>query len=243
MKIDLNATKRDFNSDIVCSEYFKLSKKMVLFDGEEFLINKYFDKNSSILDIGCGAGRLCFALKNLGYKRITGIDFSSKMIKYAKKLNREKKGNIKFKLKNIVNFKTKIKYDNAFFSYNGLMTIPKIDNRINALKNIYNILNNNGLLIFSTHIKELMNIDNFWEKESKNWEINKQNPELNELGDIKYPDKFSLFLHIPSEEEIKYMINQTNFKLVASYEKNALTSINNKNEKTSNCKYYVLQRI
>lgn len=42
--------------------------------------------NSSILDVGCGYGRLCHELNELGYKNVVGIDMSDKMIQEGRNL-------------------------------------------------------------------------------------------------------------------------------------------------------------
>lgn len=41
---------------------------------------KFVPITSSILDIGCGYGRLCHELNELGYKNVVGIDMSPRMI-------------------------------------------------------------------------------------------------------------------------------------------------------------------
>lgn len=46
--------------------------------------NKYVNKKSHILDIGCGYGRTLNELYENGYENLLGIDFSEKMIKRGK---------------------------------------------------------------------------------------------------------------------------------------------------------------
>ena len=46
---------------------------------------KYVERNSAILDVGCGYGRTLDELYHNGYQNLTGIDFSSGMIKRGKK--------------------------------------------------------------------------------------------------------------------------------------------------------------
>jgi ubiquinone/menaquinone biosynthesis C-methylase UbiE len=41
-------------------------------------------KDASILDFGCGYGRLCAELADAGYQRVQGIDFSHEMIRAAR---------------------------------------------------------------------------------------------------------------------------------------------------------------
>lgn len=51
------------------------------FDIEMF--SKYSHKESSILDIGCGYGRICKQLEESGYKHIVGVDSSEILLKRA----------------------------------------------------------------------------------------------------------------------------------------------------------------
>ena len=53
------------------------------------IIDKHFppDKNTSILDIGCGMGFLLLALKRTGYKFICGIDTDDQQVQSCRKKN------------------------------------------------------------------------------------------------------------------------------------------------------------
>jgi len=60
------------------------------------IIRNLIDKDSSVIDVGCGTGRLDFQLADK-CKKVTGIDLSSKNIRVAKKnLQKSKFKNIKF---------------------------------------------------------------------------------------------------------------------------------------------------
>ncbi len=49
------------------------------------LFKTYYNKNSEVLDLGCGNGRLLTFLKEEGYKSYTGLDQSKELLKQAKK--------------------------------------------------------------------------------------------------------------------------------------------------------------
>ena len=59
-------------------------------------IKSVIEEGSSVVDIGCGTGRLCFQLASR-CNEVTGVDLSSKNIKSAgKKLRGKKSSNVKF---------------------------------------------------------------------------------------------------------------------------------------------------
>lgn len=50
-----------------------------LWESDKYVINKYFDRNKSILDVGFGAGRTTFNFYEMGYKNIIGFDSSEEL--------------------------------------------------------------------------------------------------------------------------------------------------------------------
>lgn len=103
--------------------------------------------NLNILDIGCGAGTLSFYLASKGH-HITGIDISQKAIneciKSAKKINLK---NTKFMRASFPEeFVLKKQFDAIIF----IEVIEHTSNDRKALKEIYKLLQPNGILILST---------------------------------------------------------------------------------------------
>ncbi|MBI5403992.1 MAG: class I SAM-dependent methyltransferase [Ignavibacteriae bacterium] len=101
-------------------------------------IKEFIPKGSSLLDAGCGTGRLCFGLQGI-CKRIDGVDASEKNILTAKNnLKRQPHDNITFYNSDIKSFlekkEIKDKYDFAVLSY----VIHEISERKRA--NILNLL-------------------------------------------------------------------------------------------------------
>jgi ubiquinone/menaquinone biosynthesis C-methylase UbiE len=124
-------------------------KQTSLLPEEHFILEKFktliFGK--SVLDIGCGGGRTTKALNALT-KDYTGIDYSTNMIEAC----REKYKAIKFvhcDASNMSIFNDK-KYDFVLFSFNGIDCMSH-GKRLKALKEIYRVLKNDGVLAFSTH--------------------------------------------------------------------------------------------
>lgn len=112
-------------------------------------INKYVKKSSKILDIGCGVGTLDFYFANKG-NNVLGIDISSNAIRNARKnaeaLNQK---NAKFE---IAKFPDKIqdgKFDFIIFTE----VIEHLEDDDRALREIYKLLNKNGIVLISTPSK------------------------------------------------------------------------------------------
>ncbi len=102
------------------------------------------DKNSKILDVGCGDGRFLGLLEENGFKNLYGLDYSEKAIKFANIfLN-----NSNLVISNISN----APFEKNFFDYIFLIeTLEHLPfNKINkSLSNINDILKKNGYLILT----------------------------------------------------------------------------------------------
>ncbi|AMC10859.1 hypothetical protein Lupro_06205 [Lutibacter profundi] len=111
----------------------------------ELLLQKIAKNNNvkSIIDIGCGEGRLsrelCLKFPNV---KVTGVDYSNRPIQLAKALNYEL--DIEFITANIIEDKLPQKYHVATLMEVYEHIEPK--NAEQFLKGVYNILENNGIL-------------------------------------------------------------------------------------------------
>ena len=98
-----------------------------------------------IMDVGCGGGLVCEPLSRLGAS-VTGIDFVKKNILVAK--NHAKKENLK------INYKCieieKLKGNNKFDVILVLEVIEHLNDWKSIIPLIKNLLNTNGVVIFST---------------------------------------------------------------------------------------------
>ena len=243
---DMEFIKNEYNSDLLVSEYLRKNREDGLTQSETKIFGQYISKNDKIIDIGCGTGRVCFGLKKMGYNYIYGCDIAPNMIKLAKKENKRLNAHIPFIQQNICKpYKEKNKFDVAIFSFNGLMCIPGYQNRKAAVLNINNILNENGLFIFTCHDRDkILNLAKFFKDEAIRWQNNLQSKNLIEFGDVENPDKFASFLHIPDYSEIKKMLSECNFELLDIIEKYKITDNEHIiKEATGNYFYYIARKI
>ena len=115
------------------------------------LIDKYFTKNSHILDIGCGCGRTSIPLKKLGYN-VSAMDLSSAMISEAKRFAKSYNCEIDFKVMNACELEySDSSFDFVLFSFNGFECVPGIECKIKALNEVKRVLKDDGIFIFSVH--------------------------------------------------------------------------------------------
>ena len=98
------------------------------------IINNHFtNTNLSILEVGCGTGRLTKQLAQ-DFSQIKGIDVEEKYIKYCKKNNQSK--NSFYETKDIRNFQDNTKYDVIIFSWIGLHYQENLDKIITKIESI-----------------------------------------------------------------------------------------------------------
>lgn len=101
-------------------------------------------KEKKILDLGCGYGENDKYCRDLDAKEILGIDISEHMIKIAEKNNADE--NIKYKVMAMEDIsKIKEKFDIVISS----LAFHYVKDYEKLIKDIYNLLNDNGILIFS----------------------------------------------------------------------------------------------
>ena len=243
MKINKDFVKSSIEQDI--NHYFDATINIGLWESEKYAFNKYFNKRDTILDIGCGTGRTTFALFEEGYKNITGLDLSPKMIDEAKKISLNKKNNVEF----IVGDATKLPYQdesfsNIIFSFNGFMQIPSSQLREKTLYEIKRVLKKGGHFIFTTHDRgEDKAFLEFWKNEEKLWRNGKQNPRLFEFGDILSPLSKGTFIHIPTKIEVVKLIEKLDLKLIEDFYRSDLFNESKEVKKFSNeCRFFIVQK-
>ncbi|MBS4535115.1 class I SAM-dependent methyltransferase [Clostridium sp. D2Q-14] len=245
-KINIEFIDKSYEGAI--SNYSNATNEIGIWESEEYVFKKYFEKDKNILDVGCGAGRTTFGLYEKGYTNIIGLDLSKDMISAAKQINKIKKYKIEF----IQGEATSLDFDNnsfdyALFSFNGIMQIPHKTNRIKALKEIRRVLRNNGIFVFTTHDRNKEKIFfEFWDKEKEKWGKELQDERLHEYGDritTSKNEKREIYIHIPSRREVLESLDQAGFKLVEDFYRSDLFIENDKVKKFSGeCRFWIVKK-
>lgn len=245
-QINLEYAENMFNENEAVNRYYKAVSEVGLWASEKKLIERYFNKNKSIIDIGCGVGRTTFNLHNLGYKNIEASDFSIKMIEKAEEINQENNYKIKFLVDNIISTKLQeSSYDFALFSYNGIMQIPGRQNRNKAIKSIEKILKDNGIFIFTTPDRDEVPWKSYWIKEKERWNSNKQNTRLIDFGDVIFKEEQrEFYLHFPIQNEVMSLFNNTGFSLIYSEMRDKIIQEEDiVKDFSANCRFWVMQKL
>lgn len=119
-----------------------------LFPEERKVVERYLgDGEGTVLDIGCGVGRVSHLLDDRGFD-VTGIDVSEPLIEEA----RSRFPEIEFHVCDIRDAPFDAgTFDYVVFSFYGLdYVLPKAE-RVRALREIYRLLKPSGILTFSSH--------------------------------------------------------------------------------------------
>jgi SAM-dependent methyltransferase len=98
-------------------------------------------KNKSVLELGCGPGRITFALADK-VQEIVAIDIDVKSIEAARKTNLH--SNVTFLVENMENFDLKRKFDVILSVGVGYMYLKDLPS---AIRNISHHLNTNGVVL------------------------------------------------------------------------------------------------
>lgn len=243
-KVDVNFIKDSFSGAETVELYKEAVIEVGLWKSEKIVFQKFLQPTDHILDIGCGAGRTTFGLYNLGFHCIEGLDLSEKMILEARR--HDLGDQIPFHVGNATNLNFEDEsFGGVIFSFNGLMQIPKKENRQKALQEINRILEVGGYFIFTTHDRMDSMYLSYWNEEAKRWQKGQQNPRLHEFGDmIIKNDHRELFLHFPTKKEVIQLIHSTGFKLVESQLRSEICEEPEMDETFStNCIFWVIAKL
>ena len=220
-KISINNTKSEYSIKAVVNEYINCVERIGLWESEKIIFSRYINKNDKILDVGCGAGRTTIKLYQAGYQKIIGLDLSDEMIAAAKVIAKDKGLDMEFVVGNACELHYEgNSFDAVIFSFNGLMTVPTIEMRKKAMKEIYRILKPAGKFIFTTHYMDNQQFTAYWTDEKEKWKKGEQDKSLLEYGDLIFskPDAYGgdvvNFVHVPVDGEIEECISQSGFQLI-----------------------------
>lgn len=180
--------------------------------GEQAFVEK-FPAGSSLLDIGCASGRLCFALVQQGYTA-TGIDVAEKQIAQAQQIAAEKEMDVTFLHYEPPTLPFSDTSFAAAFMGNVYCYIPHRTARIAFLEEVARVLYPDGQLFLSQPILDSY-IDNYEPTYDDNYHQFASDYETLEAGDnftLGTPNYIRFFF----EADLKAELNDSPFQLLDS---------------------------
>ena len=199
-------------------EFYTKAVNLGLWNAEKQAFLNYVDKSASILDIGCGTGRIAYGLYRLGYHNVSGVDFCKKEIEIARQITNK---NIKYYVGDISRIKLPETYDTAIMGFNIIVMLP-FYKRNRAIKNIYRHLNSNAILILSTdNRRKDSHYSELWAKTLEAWKKGNKDSRLRKFGEVIYKtDQGEMFFWHPTDEEFVEFVVNNGFIILDDYDIN-----------------------
>ncbi len=210
-KISAATVRADFNDLISVVHYTRAAHELGLWKSERAVIERFFpDRTASLLEAGCGAGRVTLGLWEMGFRHLTAFDFAKELVDQARSLAIERHAEaIRFLHADATKLSAKrdqleAPFRGALFMFNGLMQIPRRKNRRAALSKIHRVCAPGAPLVFTTHDREWSPSERAqWRLETLRWVRGHQDPRLVEFGDRYFEDEAGrTFMHLPDRKEI-----------------------------------------
>jgi len=244
MKAD--KVKHYYMSDKVVDYYARVSHSVGLWHSEKKIFQRVFnDPKASLLEIGCGCGRISFGLGQLGYANLLGFDFSRNMIAKARRLARVLEIGVSFQVADATEmpFSDNL-FDGAIFGFNGLMQIPGRDNRRAALSETFRVIRPGAYFVFTTHEREMAKWKKFWKQERIRWRKGEQGKDLEEYGDRYEPTRLGdLFIHVPAKQDVVEDLKSVGFKIEADVLRSQVSvEPENVREFSDECRFWVARK-
>lgn len=191
--------------------------------------NIAYPEYKKVLDVGCGIGRYCEKLTQLGYS-IQGIDLSQIAIEYARAKTKKNKTGLTYIHQDILDYDTNERYDFILLLY-GTYSTFSLKKRKELLHKLYSLLKNKGIILFDVpnirHFERQKEI-NFWEYFSSS-NLYSEDPFLLLFSINKYPNNILLNRSIYSFSESKKIVS---YEWIKNFEKEEIVKeIENSNFK------------
>lgn len=212
--MEADKVKSYFETAEVVADYARAVDEVGLWESEKAVILPLLEKSARILELGCGAGRIGINLARLGYENVLSTDFSENMVKVANAIIERDGLNMSAQVCDATDIALPdASFDAVIFGFNGLMQIPKAENRLRAMEEIFRVLRRGSKFVFTTHDRKTPRNRNYWLNEEKQWLHGVQDPRLDDFGDIYYKgDHGNIFIHSPSKEEVLESLREAGFE-------------------------------
>tara|TARA_B100001057_G_scaffold251328_1_gene251596 strand:- start:7777 stop:8610 length:834 start_codon:yes stop_codon:yes gene_type:complete len=203
-----------YKGQSVLEHYEEATRRVGAWASEQLVLRQSFpDRQASLLELGCGTGRICLSLWMLGYENLTGTDFAKDMIKRALQAQKERASGVRFAVEDATRLSySEESFHGVIFGFNGLMQIPGRGNRVRAMSEAFRVLKKGGRFVFTTHDRAFPKWKKFWSVEKKKWRSGQQDKSLIDFGDrFEETPRGKLFIHVPAVTEIREDLKKAGF--------------------------------
>lgn len=245
-KVSSKEVLQYYQTKKVLEHYEEATRRIGLWKSEELIFRQAFpSEHGSLLELGCGTGRIAFSLWSLGYEKIWATDFSSKMIRSSLAINSVRRTGIHFEKQDARNMSFEDQsFHGIIFGFNGLMQIPGSQNRSQAMQEVFRLLKPDGKFVFTTHDRSMPKWKKFWLNERKKWRRGLQDAALLEFGDrFEETPKGKLYIHVPEISEIRKALKQIGFVVEQDVLRSKIaTESKLVNEYSDECRFWVARK-
>ncbi|MFP4353313.1 MAG: class I SAM-dependent methyltransferase [Puniceicoccaceae bacterium] len=237
--------RKFYNQDDVVDHYARATAELGLWLSEEKIFQRVFSTGDSILELGCGTGRIAIGLHELGYTKVFATDFAGKMVARARSAAEILGYDIAFGVQDAtdLDFGDAV-FDGAVFGFNGLMHIPGREARKAAMGEIFRVLRPGSWFVFTSHDRHASEHPGFWKAETRRWREGKQDPDLLEFGDrIGGTPWGDLYIHVPEANLIRADLKETGFRVEADVLRSKLADESPAvREFSDECRFWIAQK-
>ncbi len=215
-RVTESEVKNWFELESVLAHYEAATINLGLWNSEERVLRRVFRPEETLLEVGCGTGRISLGLWELGYRRVLGTDFSRAMVSKARELVGKLEYAVPFRVADArrLPFEDGM-YDGVIFGFNGLMQIPGRAQRRQALAEMHRVVRAGGKAVLTTHDRAVGASPGFWAEETKRWAEGTQDIRLHEFGDrIVASDHGPIYIHIPARTEVVADLESAGWKIL-----------------------------
>lgn len=234
-----------FEASSVVAHYVQAASRIGLWRSEEKIFTRLFQPEQSILELGCGAGRIAIGLYELGYKNVLASDLSREMVARARHLAKMLEYAVPFRVCDATSLEFEdAVFDGAIFGFNGLMQIPSSASRERALSEVFRVLRPGSWFAFTTHDRERSMHREFWQAERARWARGQQAVDLERFGDrLEAAEGGIHYMHVPTVDEMRTLLEKVGFRIEVSVMRSELGEEDEAVEEFSDdCRFWVVQR-
>ena len=239
------AVRRYFEDPRVVAFYAAAVKGTGLWASEQKIFRRVFHPNQSLLELGCGAGRIAIGLHEMGFHDIVATDLCPRMVREFRRVACVLGHEIPSRVADATHIPFEDnRFDGVIFGFNGIMQIPGALNRQIAFCEVYRVLRPGHFFVFTTHDRDHWKLKGYWKKEALRWQKGEQQSELLDFGDM-YTDTGMgwLYIHVPTVKEVINLLKGAGFLVEHNVMRSKLANEPSKvREFADDCRFWIAMK-